>query len=322
MTDIIARAEEASTGENYSLITYYNYIKSWNMAFTQRYDSTDSFKNEIRKPASNNTRATIYATAFDKLGYIRGILTLQLMRCLPVDERPEFTFPANIWLPVQSYYAIEGAGLALLSIRLQNPPRKSHPSFCSNLTDPILRTLFPYPFNGLCSGGPLQDSYLFKHLDTTAAEVKALSNISCPSESNVDTCIGKSLSTTRKRMLEKKYRDRRKEGVRLGCTRRNLSLEDKKRLWDRNRYTSICDFIYRMRERSNYEDHSMYLHARDDLSSAVSHYKELLHITEALVEGIDTLIEFYLGKKELDKIKSELEPLEPFERPEIEDIPF
>jgi hypothetical protein len=63
----------------------------------------------------------------------------------------------------------------------------------------------------------------------------------------------------------------------------------------------------------------MYLSGTNDVERACSHYKDLLRITEALIEGIDTLIEFYLGKKEFGKIKSELKP---FEMPEKEDIPF
>jgi hypothetical protein len=74
-----------------------------------------------------------------------------------------------------------------------------------------------------------------------------------------------------------------------------------------------------MRERSNYDNPIMYLYGTNDTNSALSHYKNLLHLTKILICGIDTLIEFYLGKKELDNIKSELKP---FEMPEIDDIPF
>jgi len=74
-----------------------------------------------------------------------------------------------------------------------------------------------------------------------------------------------------------------------------------------------------MRERSNYDNPIMYLSGTNDEDSARSHYKDLLRLTKVLIEGINTLIEFYLGKKELDKIKSKLKP---FEMPDIDDIPF
>ena len=167
MSDLIF-SEQASTGENWSLITYYNYIKAWNIAYNQRYDSEDAFIDEIRKLASISKRPKIYKDNFDKGSYIRGILTLQLMSDLPVDEYPKLTFTANIWLPVLSYYAIHGAGLALLAIRMQDRPKSlTHKYFLSIFTDAVLRKLFPYPFNGLCRGGPAADSFSFKNINTT-----------------------------------------------------------------------------------------------------------------------------------------------------------
>lgn len=322
MAEVITRADQASTGESLSLITYYNYIKAWNIAYNKRYTSEGAFIDEIRKLASISKRPKIYKDNFDKGSYIRGVLTLQLMNDLPVNENPKLTFTANIWLPVHSYYAIEGVGLALLSIRLQNPPQKTHIGFSSSFTDPVLRTLFPYPFNGLCTGGPTADSFSFKNIDTTAAKVKAQSNIAYPSDNDVDNCIGKSLSTTRDRKLKDEYKKRQmdKNRIKSGRTRHNISREEKEEICSKLCHTSICDFIYRMRERSNYDNPIMYLSGTNDVDSACSHYKDLLHLTKVIIEGIDTLIEFYLGKKELDKIKGELTP---FEMPKIDDdIPF
>jgi hypothetical protein len=318
MADVKTVSDQASTGEM-SLTTYYYYIKAWNIAYNKRYDSEGAFIDEIRKLASISKQPQIYKENFDKGSYIRGILTLRLMNDLPVDKHPKLTFTANIWLPVHSYYAIEGAGLALLSIRLQNPPQKTHVGFSSSFTNPVLSNLFPYPFNGLCEGGPKPADFLFRNLDTSAAEVKAQSNIACPSENDVDNCIGKSLSTTRKKKLDKRFKEQRGKEVRPGYTRRNLSEKDKARICNKECGTSICDLIYRMRERSNYDNPFMYLSGTHDVDSARSHYKDLLHLTKALIEGINTLIEIYLGKRELDTIKSELKP---FEMPVINDIPF
>ena len=311
MAEVIINSDQTSTGEKLSLITYYNYIEAWNIAYNQRYDSKDAFTNEIRKLASNSNHPKIYKDNFDEGSYIRGVLTLQLMSDLPVDEHPELAFTANIWLPVHSYYAIEGAGLALLSIRLQNPPRKSHNSFSSSFTEPVLRRLFPYPFNGLCTGGPTADSFSFINIDTTAVEVKAQGNIPNPSSaSNIDNCIGKSLSTTRDRKLKDAYKRRRMDKIKPGRTRRNISTDEKEDICRNICGTSICDFIYRMRERSNYDNPIMYLSGTTDPGSALSHYEDLLRLTEVIIEGINTLIGFYLGKKELDNIKRKLKAFE------------
>ena len=319
MTEVTTNSDQSSTGDRWSLITYYHYIKAWNIAYNQRYDSEDAFIDEIRKLASISKQPKIYKDNFDKGSYFRGVLTLQLMNNLPVDEYPKLTFTANIWLPVHSYYAIEGAGLALLSIRLQNPPQKTHIGFSSSFTDPVLKKLFPYPFNGLCEGGPKPVDFSFRNLDTSAAEVSAQTNIANPSQDKIDDYIGKSLSTTRKKNLDKRFKEQRGKEVRPGCTRRNLNAEDKARICNKEFGTSICDFIYRMRGRSNYENPIMYLFGTNDPDSARSHYKDLLDLTAVIIEGINTLIEFYLGRKELDNIKNKLKP---FEMPKIDDIPF
>ncbi len=323
MAELIAYSEEASIGENIPLTTYYNYVEAWKIAYEARYDSDKSFKDEIIRLASISKRPKISTADFDTGAYYRGALTLQLMSDLPVDKYSELAFTANIWLPVHSYYAIHGAGLALLSIRMQELPKYiTHRHFRSTFTDAVLRRLIPYPFNGLCEGGPTEESFSFRNIDTTVSEAKAQRNMANPAlASNIDDYIGKSLYTTRDRELDDEYKKRQtdKSRIKQGRTRCNISGEEKERICTKLCATSICDFIYRMRKRSNYANPIMYLSGTNDADSALSHYKDLLRLTEVLIEGINTLIEFYLGKKELDKIKSELKP---FEMPGIDDIPF
>ena len=112
MTDIIARTDEASAGESKALNTYYNYVEAWRIAYDSTCKSDESFKDEVRRLASISKRPTKPNSGFDKGAYFRGALTLKLMNDLPIDEYPELAFKANIWLPVHSYYAIHGAGIA------------------------------------------------------------------------------------------------------------------------------------------------------------------------------------------------------------------
>jgi hypothetical protein len=323
MTDIIARSEEASVGEDFSLKTYYHYVEAWRIAYELKYKSDESFKDEVRRLASTSRRPIIPKSDFDKGAYFRGALTLKLMSDLPLEEYPELAFKANIWLPIHSYYAIQGVGLALLTLRKANlPERVNHKEFRSTFTDAVLRSLFPYPFNALCAGGPTMDSFSFRNIDTSVTQVRAQRNWTSPSlASNIDDYIGKSLFTTRHKTLDDKYAKRRvdKKRIKPGYTRHNIGKAEKETICRNLCDTSICDFLYRMRKRSNYDNPIMYLSGTNDVERACSHYKDLLRITEALIEGIDTLIEFYLGKKEFGKIKSELKP---FEMPEKEDIPF
>lgn len=319
MSEIISRPEQASTGEDFRLVTYYNYVKAWNIAYEERYGSGESginlFNERICELSKCSRNKNVFAASLDEKDYTRGLLTLQLMRNLPVDTYTNLTFSANLWLPVQSYYAVYGVGLALLKILLQDPPQ-TNKGFRSCFTDVVLENLFPYPFNGLCEGGPEQADFSFRNLDTSAAKVKAQINIANPVKDRIDDYIGKSLSTTRKKNLDERFKEQRRKDVKSGCTRRNLKKEDKAKIYKKEIGTSICDFIYRMRLRSNYHDPMMYLSATSDKTHALSHYKDLLLLTRVIIEGIKTIIEVKIGRKEIAQIEEKLTMTE------ISDIPF
>ncbi len=321
--EVITSSDQDSTEESLPLTTYYNYIKAWNIAYKQKYgNSENAFIDEISRIASNSKQPEIYKDNFDKGSYFRGFLTLQLMNDLPVDKYPELTFTANIWLPVLSYYAIHGVGLALIAIRMQDPPKYvTHRYFLQAFHDAVLRGLFPYPFNGLCTGGPKPANFSFINLDTSATEVMAQINLANPVPDKIDDFIGKSLSTTRYRKLNDEYKKRRmdKQKIKASHTRHNICGEEYKEICSKMHATSICDFLYRMRSRSNYANPIMYRSGTNDVGSACSHYKDLLQLTKVIIAGINTLIEFYLGKTELAKIKSELAP---FETTVKDNIPF
>lgn len=311
MTEVITSSDQASTGESLSLVTYYNYIKAWNIAFEKIYGSDESgidlFNETIRELCKCSRNKNVFTASLDERDYTRGLLTLQLMLDLPVDTCANLAFSANLWLPVQSYYAIYGVGLALLKILLQDPP-KSNTRFRSCFTDAILKNYFPYPFNGLCEGGPKLSDFSFRNLDTSAVAVKAQINIANPSQDKIDDYIGKSLSTTRKKNLDTRFQEQRGKEVRSGCTRRNLSEKEKTRICNKEMSTSICDFIYRMRIRSNYHDPTMYLSATSDETHAISHYKDLLLLTKVIIGGIKTIIEVKIGRREIDRIEQKFAP--------------
>lgn len=62
--------------------------------------------------------------------YTRGKLTLKAMETFPIKDNRDLAPTANLWLPVQAYYAVHGVGLAtMISLGQESP--KDHRAFRS-----------------------------------------------------------------------------------------------------------------------------------------------------------------------------------------------
>ena len=302
MTTLVQASGEAG----FALYTYYNYVKAWVVYMEGTYGYGDNgvtkFKNRIQSLKSY-TRLQTNASCSGKLTapYGRGQLTLSAMRKLPIKIHQELALSANLWLPVQSYYAIHGVGLATLVALGQQPP-KDHRAFRASFSQ-LTQKFFPIPFCACCTGGPQPKGFSFLGICTTPAEVAAQSNLANPNKSNEAHFIGKNLESTRKRTIDELFDKARHEQVKKGRKRRNLSKANKQSVCQRLHGTSVCDFIYRMRVRSNYDDPDMYLFASGDLTSAVTHYQNLLYLTEVIISGLEVLIEKKIGQQAMNKLK-------------------
>lgn len=301
---------QISDNARYALITYYNYIKAWIIYIDRLYGlGDDGIKAFIDKTKSLTAFSRIQggASSPTKLinSYNRGRLTLSAMQSLPIDNYPELALSANLWLPVQSYYAIHGVGLASL-IALNKTPPRDHRTFCANFSE-LAGKYFPPPFCGRCVAGSEVKDFLFPGLCTSATKVAKQSNLANPAFAEGDDFIGKTLSSTRKKILKELFDKKRGERVKRGRKRRNLPYEEKQASCRKEHATSICDFIYRMRVRSNYDNPDMYLFASHNPEDAANHYRNLLYLTKIIIAGLDTLIERKIGRTEMAKLKSKFE---------------
>jgi hypothetical protein len=280
----------------FALYTYYYYIKAWVIRSESIYGSgqvgIDNLLSKMKTmPSVNRLKPDTKSSTELRGHYLRGKCTLVSMESLPINDHSELALSANMWLPVQSYYAIHGVGSALLTALEQTT--KTHSAFRACFST-LLHSFFPDPFCACCNGGPDRSSYTYTAIRTSPAGVAGQSNIANPQFGEVDHFLGKSLATTRDRLIEEllgKERRRRR--------RRRLSNREKQLLCQGLPATTICDFIYRMRIRSNYENPDMYLSASSSLEDAASHYYDLLYLTQLITSGIDLLLEKKLGIKEM-----------------------
>lgn len=305
----MAASIEESEYATYALITYYNYVKAWTMCIHGLYgpgdDGINGYVAKIKCGISFKRIEGGGTTSRELINaYSRGRLTLRAMQKLPLEEHHELALSANFWLPVQSYYAVHGVGLAAM-IALGRSSPKGHRSFCADFSEMVDR-YFPDPLCWRCAGGPRREEFSFQKLPTSVGQVTGQSQLANPKfAGRVENLVGKSLLTTRVRILELLFDNRRNEKRKTGM--RNLSPEEKKSCCQKEHATSICDFLYRMRVRTNYDNPDMYLLAPDNAENAYEHYKELLYLTSILVAGLDALIERRIGGKEMIRLKSRFE---------------
>lgn len=300
----------ASQEATITLVTYYNYVSAWVVALEREYgraqESVQAFWNKQRGLATFS-RLQGGKRCSDELtsAYCRGKLTLMAMRGLPVHDYPDLAATANLWLPVQAYYAIHALGMAALTALGQTAPR-DHRSFRTSFSQTICR-LLPPPFCASCGNGPRLGHFTFTGIVTSPEEVAAQSNLSNPVYSEGDHFIGKSLSTTREKALLELFDKARHENIKPGCQRRNLKNEERQRVAQNLHSTSIADLLYRMRVRANYDDPEMYLAAFDDTKGTVTHYEALMRLLDFLDEGLCAIVRRKIGQQTMDKLEARLQ---------------
>lgn len=301
-TQELERAQRAT----FALTTYSNYVAAWVALLNRQYGIGSDGKNAfIAALAGNDAVRHLQGGAHvsEELTttYCRGLLTLRAMQALPIERNPHLARSANFWLPVQSYYAIHGTGLAAM-IALNIAPPQSHMSFRAAFSS-VIHTYFPAPFCGLCLGGPDKKGFIFQSLQTDIERVTGQNQLTNPEHvEDLETFIGKSLSTTRQEFLARRFEERRDKE-----RKRRLTREAKDQCCRNEHSTSICDLLYRLRLRSNYDNPDMYLFAPTGQESAVKSYKELLRLTEFIIAGLDYLIERRIVRKEVVELRAWLD---------------
>ena len=255
----------------YTLATYYNYVSAWDLTLQREYGiSCNSEQVFLQRQQSLN--------AFNKLqggrpnsdeltsSYCRGLLTRRSME-LPIDKFPFLASTVNLWLPVQAYYAIHGMGIAAL-VALRHHVPQNHRAFRAAFAESLSR-YFPFPFNALCRGGPRANDFTFSHLNISAKDVSGQSNLAIPRSSIAHFLVGKSLSTTRRNLIDEQLGLARHRDVKPGRSYRQLTSHEAAQIANKVASTCIVDLLYRMRVRSNYEDPDMYLEGFDYPEQAI-----------------------------------------------------
>jgi hypothetical protein len=298
------------------LRTYYGYAESFVTAARQAYNTDDDatlirrlLHSQKQLPRYKKTRGggeIVPALQSEfRHALARSLFTIEAMRRLPVDSEAGLVHGANLWLPVQAYYSVHGAGQACL-ISLSGTAPRDHRGFRAAFAD-IAPFLFPWPLSIICTGGPEKEKFeLGGGATIDIGEVIGTSNLSSISGANAEVLIAKCLTTSRRRALEDIYEEKRRRERKPSRSRRNLNRQEKEKTCADLHGTTVADFLYRMRIRSNYDDPSMYIFAYDDMDEAASHYKNLCLLSEMVAACAEGIICRRLGMEKLIAIHRKL----------------
>lgn len=236
--------------------TYSNYSAAW--CLWSQTDYTPCEAQSRLEAFSQLQPSTRYDPKSVRQHLLRGSLTLNLIQKISVEENPDLAMASALWLPVQAYYAVHGFGMAFLSTKhdVNNLP-KTHGAFMWIAAEDIVRHLFPAPFSAMLEGSYKKynnTQYKLINIRYDPTLIRRGFNIEPPNKTTRDAHIVQCL---------KKTRQKRQRKVQIA---HHIAP------------TTVLDYLYRVRVKSNYEDPTMYHKGSDDAEAIL----ELVRNTQNL----------------------------------------
>ena len=271
---------------------------NYNQAWTMRIPSEGSPIDAQRKLPSFRRIQPSRISDVDVIRrhLIRGKLTLDLITNLSIDENPDFARVSAMWLPVQAYYAVNGFGMAVIAAR-KGPGAlpTSHRAFLSEIASNYVRGLFPKPYSAMLRNGYRAFNYLpaeFINVCDDRTSIGSGFNLRWPDPTTRDAHITQCLDTTRRRLVVGRMKiernNRKKPEKQYGVVKRSDQIKIARSMPP----TTVLNYLYRSRIKSNYEDVTMY-QVREDHSQLVL---ELVRSTQRLATTLCNLLLTILWK--------------------------
>ena len=162
---------------------------------------------------------------------------------------------SNAWAPVQAYYAVYMSIHAYLATAGMGGLIDDHTSTLRTVVSHVVeRGLLPPPFDMTCSGCPELDERQINGVPATANVDGHFENLAGPTTGDFYPRFAKMLETTRTTRLGRL----RKEWLRK-TGRKTMKAAEKRAMAERLHATSVFDYLWRLRIRSNYGDVSAFL---------------------------------------------------------------
>ena len=279
-----------------ALRTYSNYNRAWCLWPPQESPTAA----QSRLSALNKVRR---ASEFDvdlvERHLLRGALTLKAINAVHVTQDSEFAIVSALWLPVQVYYAAHALGTAYLAAHMPENPLRTHTSFMGGISD-VVRRLFPSPASAVLRDGYHGCQYMepqWSNIEPDFSQIGSGTNLRHPTLETRGSHVAQCLSTTRERVVQKAMtKARTKKRKESGSPRARLLRREQVRVASRVRPTTVFEYLYRARLKSNYEDPAMYGLARSGPNLMLDFVSTTQNLAQLLCRLLVPLLERSLGR--------------------------
>ncbi len=202
---------------------------------------------------------------------------------------------ANLWAPVQAYYAIFEALTALAMTVGGSSPPKTHQAMLqwAGSRLPEANSPFVEPWTARVLGSPAAYGY-----DGFAGvTIEPISNLASPRLENAPHLLGKALKTTRRDQLDGKRESWLKDGTtKAGGKRKRMPTAEFNAKAEKFRPTTLFDLLWRLRVRSNYHEGDALLSGALGPRDAAAFHDAIAEIVAATLVTIEIYLAHLAGK--------------------------
>lgn len=193
---------------------------------------------------------------------------------------------SNAWAPVQAYYAVYMSIHAWLVTAGMGRLIDDHTSTLRSVVSlAVERGLLPHPFDVTCSGCPELGQRLINGTPASANINDHFESLAGPTLGDFYPRFSKMLETTRHLRLARL----RREWLRQNARKKMMAAE-KQALASRLHPTSVFDYLWRLRIRSNYGDVSAFLMSGVEDRSHGAFHSGLVSLASAICLLLQSLI--------------------------------
>lgn len=206
---------------------------------------------------------------------------------------------ANLWAPVQSYYAVFNAFTGLAHLVTLNPPQ-THAKLLTWAATAAgsASTPFVVPWTARVAGAP--GAWEYRNFGGATIDPK-ISNLATPHAGNAPSLLAMALRTTRGEQV----RDHR-EGwlaalprTKAGTKRKNMPAATLEANTTRMRPTTLYDLLWRLRIRSNYKEGDAFLSGALSIADAGDFHNALCDIVAATMVTVEIYLAHHIGSRAL-----------------------
>lgn len=224
-------------------------------------------------------------------------------RALGGDELAAF---ANLWAPVQAYYAVFNAFTAMAMVLTGGSGPKTHAALLTWAALEVARPGTPFipPWTARVGGAP--GAYTFEGFGGVSLDPD-ISNLSSPHSENAPSLLAKALRTTRATQIDDKRQGWLKNlKTKAGKPRKTLPSDLLRRNAEAMRPTTLFDLLWRLRVRSNYDEGDALLSGALGPRDAATFQRSLADIVSSTMLITEIFLAALVGKDALEKAASAL----------------